>query len=452
MSAPASGSPLSRDAVASHPLQEGVPVDSPSTSEPQTPVKEATFPSSFRRRAIGEVPGSLEGVAQLAREGAWRSILVKFKERAEAGPPAEQLVWQTWNVLALVKLRMYGAAADELRSIGDISSPRFRYEEHPGEYPERSGSFVPFALRWLHAELPHRLGQAGATMDRLYSLLELCKVEVARRSAAVPGGAALLAGDNAAPGDWLAASDVGVSGREDFLTGELAGLSISGERPETDSTGLLGDADASSGAPPSTSGAAEVRTWRRRQEVVLLSILNLHLQQRDFAAALSWLHALLRQRGKDPHVWAMLGCVQLQMGDLEAARATFTRSEQLMGDAAQSSLLLHRNRGLLHFALKNYSAALEEWDLILVAQPWNAVAANNKALCLMYSRDLVGAIAVLERTLREHPLQALNETLVLNLASMYELASSNAAELKRTLSAWISKIAPDDFDILCTRT
>lgn len=106
MSASASGSPLSRDAVASHPLQEGAPVESPSPSEPQTPVKAATFPSSFRRRAIGEVLGSLEGVAQLAREGAWRSILVKFKERAEAGPPAEQLVWQTWNVLALIKVRV----------------------------------------------------------------------------------------------------------------------------------------------------------------------------------------------------------------------------------------------------------------------------------------------------------------------------------------------------------
>lgn len=60
------------------------------------------------------------------------------------------------------------------------------------------------------------------------------------------------------------------------------------------------------------------------------------------------------------------------MGDVEVARATFTRSEQLMGDAAQSSPLVHRNRGLLRFALKNYSAALEEWDTILVDQPWNA--------------------------------------------------------------------------------
>lgn len=76
---------------------------------------------------------------------------------------------------AITQLRMYGAAADELRSVGDFNSPRLRYEEHPSEYPGRSGSFVPFALRWLHAELPHRLGQSAATMDRLYSLLELCK-------------------------------------------------------------------------------------------------------------------------------------------------------------------------------------------------------------------------------------------------------------------------------------
>jgi hypothetical protein len=45
----------------------------------------------------------------------------------------------------------------------------------------------------------------------------------------VPGGAALLAGENAAPGDWLAASDVSSSRPEDLLTGELAGLSVDRE-------------------------------------------------------------------------------------------------------------------------------------------------------------------------------------------------------------------------------
>lgn len=72
---------------------------------------------------------------------------------------------------------------------------------------------------------------------------------------------------------------------------------------------------STSGGPPSAAEAdsESLQSWRRRQELVLLSILNFHLQQRDFAPALSWLHALLRQRAKDPHVWSMLGCVQLQV-------------------------------------------------------------------------------------------------------------------------------------------
>lgn len=69
----------------------------------------------------------------------------------------------------------------------------------------------------------------------------------------------------------------------------------------------------------------------------------------------------------------------------------------------------------------------------------------------MYSRDLVGATQVLETALQKNPLTALNETLVLNLCSMYELASMNSVESKRTLSAWILRIAPDDFDLTCTR-
>ena len=36
---------------------------------------------------------------------------------------------------------------------------------------------MPFALRWVAAELPERLGRAGETMDRLHELLELCRLE-----------------------------------------------------------------------------------------------------------------------------------------------------------------------------------------------------------------------------------------------------------------------------------
>lgn len=41
-----------------------------------------------------------------------------------------------------------------------------------------AGSMVPFALRWMHAELPHRNGQTATTIERLYALLEFCNSKV----------------------------------------------------------------------------------------------------------------------------------------------------------------------------------------------------------------------------------------------------------------------------------
>uniref|UniRef100_J3LDP7 Uncharacterized protein n=2 Tax=Oryza brachyantha TaxID=4533 RepID=J3LDP7_ORYBR len=69
----------------------------------------------------------------------------------------------------------------------------------------------------------------------------------------------------------------------------------------------------------------------------------------------------------------------------------------------------------------------------------------------MYSRDLGDAIKVLEGALESHPTAALNETVVVNLCSMYELAFVNHADVKRSLTDWIARVAPDDFDPSCTR-
>ncbi|CAI5467336.1 unnamed protein product [Closterium sp. Yama58-4] len=81
----------------------------------------------------------------------------------------------------------------------------------------------------------------------------------------------------------------------------------------------------------------------------------------------------------------------------------------------------------------------------------NSIAANNKALCLMYGRDLATAVRVLEDQLQASPLTAVDETVVLNLCSMYELAASDTLNAKSTLSNWLTRLAPDDFDFACTR-
>ncbi|CAI6003432.1 unnamed protein product [Closterium sp. NIES-65] len=77
--------------------------------------------------------------------------------------------------------------------------------------------------------------------------------------------------------------------------------------------------------------------------------------------------------------------------------------------------------------------------------------ANAFALCLMYGRDLATAVLVLEDQLQASPLTAVDETVVLNLCSMYELAVSDTLNAKSTLSNWLAHLAPDDFDFACTR-
>jgi hypothetical protein len=61
-------------------------------------------------------------------------------------------------------------------------------------------------------------------------------------------------------------------------------------------------------------------------------------------------------------------------------------------------------------------------------------------------------VAVLEAALAAHPLAALHEPLVLNLCSLYELLSADAAAAKRRIAEWVTRAGPECFDsTACTR-
>ena len=106
---------------------------------------------------------------------------------------------------------------------------------------------------------------------------------------------------------------------------------------------------------------------------------------------------------------------------------------------------------MTYLVAKDYISAGREYDLCIERDDADFVAINNKALCLMYLRDLADSIKVIEGALERVPTAALNETLVVNLCSMYELAYVNHSDIKKTLNSWIARVAPDDFDSSCTR-
>jgi len=193
---------------------------------------------------------------------------------------------------------------------------------------------------------------------------------------------------------------------------------------------------------------------------VINSIISHHLSQKEFGVCLDLIENLVERRRefKDTHLdtdlLSKLGYIQLQYGDLEGAKRTFDRVEGLvkekMGEVGIRNLV-SRNKALVYLVGKDYMSAVREYEECIERDGSDVVAVNNKAICLMYLRELSGSISVLESALERVPTVALNETLVVNLCSMYELAYINHSDIKRTLSNWIARVAPDDFDTSCTR-
>ena len=103
---------------------------------------------------------------------------------------------------------------------------------------------------------------------------------------------------------------------------------------------------------------------------------------------------------------SLLGRIHAQMGHLAAAEDAFSRLECRVAEAdAASDVLL--NRGHLCVMHGDYEGALSEYTAALAADPADAVAANNRAVCLLYCCRLAEAIEALEAFVRGDPVARL---------------------------------------------
>lgn len=202
------------------------------------------------------------------------------------------------------------------------------------------------------------------------------------------------------------------------------------------------------------SNQESMDAWKRREVQVINTIIGDHLIHKEFGVCLDLIRDMLSRDclGLDAPLLSKLGYIQLQIGDLEGAKSSFGKVEGMDNEGnIELQNLVNRNKALVYLVAKDYVSAVREYDECIERDPMDRVAINNKAICLMYLRDLSDSIKVLENALERVPTVTLNETLVVNLCSMYELAYVNHSEIKKTLSNWIARVAPDDFDASCTR-
>lgn len=370
------------------------------TSDPETltsAIEELTIsadPLTSQFSSLNDLAHELSSLQDLATRGSWRSILdkvVRARSLSLLQKPHDHLTYLSYNVLALVKLRRVAEASAELDSLEDLDSAQYRYESYPTVYPNRTGSMVPFSLRWLHALIPIKMGERQEGLDRFYELLDFVQSRVKEK--------------------------------------EVKNLDVS------------------------------VNAWKRREEFVINCIIGHHLSNKEFGVCLTLINNLLSRDFSDPALISKLGYIQMHVGDVEGAKSSFNRIEEMVKDGKSSGSLseveiknlVNRNKALVFLVGKDYLSAVREYEECIERENTDVVAVNNKALCLMYLRDLADSIKVLENALERVPTVALSETVIVNLCSMYELAYVNHSEIKRTLNNWIARVAPDDFDSSCTR-
>ncbi|XP_022092829.1 trafficking protein particle complex subunit 12-like [Acanthaster planci] len=323
--------------------------------------------------------------------------------KGQAGLPSKNTpqslqIWLT-RLALLIKLQQYSMAEIECEAFGDLDRPDLYFEYYPDLYAGRQGSMVPFSLRVLHAELPISLGKHHDALTRLYHILDIVTKIL-----------------------FNLESGMSEYGAEIDLTEE--------------------------------NRQASVNLWKSREVRVLYSIGNCLLSMKDFNQAVSVYEMLLKKDSQNAsNLLSGIGRIFLQLGDLKAAQRAFSRAEesynQSKGVTSQAAILM--NKAFMHMAQNQYSEARKSFDDVLAVEPGNFTAINNQSVCLLYMGKLKEALALLEKLVQGDPASYLDEGLLFNLCTLYELESSRSTAKKQALLGLVGQHKGDGFNVGCLK-
>eukprot|EP00164_Ancoracysta_twista_P008657 GFYU01012583.1.p1 GENE.GFYU01012583.1~~GFYU01012583.1.p1 ORF type:complete len:498 (+),score=95.01 GFYU01012583.1:182-1495(+) len=364
------------------------------------------------RYSTDDIPADAKGLKMLAEAGSWKLALhVTQKCLGGQHKPDEILQFRLCRIICLLKLKSFQSAQTEFDNLGDLDANTYDYDRYPHMYQGRRGSMVPFTLRVLKAELPHHMGNTTESIDRFYQLYDVCSKKIGGG-----GGAAAATGTliNLDSNNTDAAASMMFQG----------GAAIEQEDPSV---------------------------WVDRKQRVISSLVSLHMSAKDYILATRLLQLSLQEAPTDVSVLSTLGRVHLQFGDSQTADNYFDRAECLVEDAMTDETML-MNRGLSNVCRGQYATAADEFQAVISQNSDHISAAMNFAICCLYMCQLPRAIATLEGLIKSDPLNNVNETVLFNLCTLYDLASENTAEKKKTLEELVKRYGTDDIDTALLRS
>ena len=341
------------------------------------------------------------GLKQLLEAECWRAALnLTAKLLENYGKNVSQVLHspkslEIWfcRIALLFQLKMHSVAEVELEAFGNLDSAKFYYEFYPDLYPEKQGSMVPFCFRILHALLPQHAGRPKETLDKLFYVHSVC-LQVLN---------ALSKGDPRAV-------------RSNHTVEECQ---------------------------------KGIKLWEKRLLQVLYCIGNTFVMLKEYNLAITIFKQIAKKDSENSRaLFSGIGRISLQSGDIQSAQFYFKCVEDIdVGDGTSPDTDVLVNRGLLALALDAYEEAYKHFLAAKNIDPKNFVAVNNAAVSLLFQGRLKDALELLEVIVLQHPETTLQEGVLFNVCTMYELETSHHLQKKHKLLGLVGKYKGDSFNV-----
>lgn len=338
--------------------------------------------SGYLRAAINLTHTLLDGIGQ----GAGRL------NRPSKHSARSLQLWFTRFIL-LAKIKRYDVLTKEVEAFGELNKPDLFYQFYPDIYSDRVGSMVPFSLRLLLAELPSHVSNDNEAMDKLYVLLEVInKMLTNLREGKTEDGSATLESEQ--------------------------------DKEES------------------------IKLWNDRKIRVMHSVANCAISMKQYRHAQSVLTTLASEPGITPKqeraLRSALCRLSFQAGQIGPALGYFEEAQEARNHFCPTpDVREYVDLGLIDVARGKYQDAYNNFVKAADQEPTNIMVANNTAVCLLYMGKLKEAITVLQKAINSNPERGLNEKILINLCTLYELESSKTHEKKLNLLRMICKYKSD---------
>ncbi|XP_053983313.1 trafficking protein particle complex subunit 12 [Hylaeus volcanicus] len=319
----------------------------------------------------------------------------KINQPSKHTPHSLQL-WYT-RLALLTKLRQVDVLENESKPFGNLDKPDMYFTFYPELYGTRPGSMASFSFRLLLAEIPLYCKKPKQALDNLFKVLATVNQIIANFNAG-------LCGDG---------SRVKVNAAE--------------------------QRDA-------------LRLWKGRKLRVLISVVNCAVSTKNYVLAIDILEKLCEfpdwTAEELDALKSSIGRLRLFLGDVSAAeKLLITQKKQDSGLSVRELM----NRGLMAVAQNAFQDAYTCFKAAATMDPSNVVLTNNMAVCLLYTGQLKAAVHLYESAITKNPVKSLQEPILLNICSAYELHTIHCEQPKLHLLSQLNRYKGDAVDIQCLK-